>query len=156
MAALGCAATVWAQAAGGGNATQSLKEAAKAQDGGELLTMFPHANDAPWYVAGQVNIIFQAHPPFHSPYAGANSLHGAGEYKISLLGTLYLGFQPWLALSRPESHTRALRYNTDLILNMESAGGRGLSELCASPDSRIWMWFRIPRSAPRPKSPGSR
>ena len=128
MAALGCSATVWAQAAGGGNATQSLKEAAKAQDRGELLTMFPHANDAPWYVAGQVNIIFQAHPPFHSPYAGANSLHGAGEYKTSLLGTLYLGFQPWLALSRPESHTRALRYNTDLILNMESAGGRGLSE----------------------------
>ncbi|WP_263415026.1 carbohydrate porin [Terriglobus aquaticus] len=116
------------QAAGGGNATQSLKQASEAQAQGELLTMFPHRDAAPWYIAGQANVIFQAHPSFHSPYEGVNSLHGAGEYKTSLLGTLYLGFQPWLALSHTQEHTRALRYNTDVVLDVESAGGRGLSQ----------------------------
>ena len=80
--------------------------------------MFPHPDTAPWYVAGQANIIFQAHPPFHSPYQGPHSFHGAGEYKTSLLGTLYLGYQPF----------KTIRYNTDLILDVESSGGRGLSE----------------------------
>ena len=82
------------------------------------LTMFPHPDTTPWYVAGQANIIFQAHPPFHSPYEGPHSFHGAGEYKTSLVGTLYLGYQPF----------KTIRYNTDLILDVESAGGRGLSE----------------------------
>lgn len=117
-----------AQSAGGGNSTQSLKQASDAQQQGDLLTMLPHRNSAPWYVAGQTNIIFQAHPPFHAPYQGTNSLHGAGEYKTSLLGTLYLGFQPWLALARTPQSTKALRYNTDVVLDVEAAGGRGLSQ----------------------------
>ena len=121
-------ATTLGQAAGGGNATQSLKQASEAQEQGDLLTMFPHRDAAPWYIAGQANVIFQAHPPFHAPYQGPNSLHGAGEYKTSLLGTLYLGFQPWLALSKTQEHTHALRYDTDVIVNIESAGGRGLSQ----------------------------
>jgi high affinity Mn2+ porin len=82
------------------------------------LTMFPHSNTAPWWISGQTNIIFQAHPPFHSPYQGPNSLHGAGEYKTSLLGTLFLGYQP-------HSDTR---YNTDFIVDFESSGGRGISQ----------------------------
>lgn len=81
-------------------------------------TMFPHSENAPWWISGQTNIIFQAHPPFHSPYQGTNSLHSAGEYKTSLLGTLFLGYQPH----------RDTRYNTDLIVDFESAGGRGLSQ----------------------------
>jgi len=82
------------------------------------VTVYPHPDNTWWYFAGQANIIFQAHPSFHSPYQGANSLHGAAEYKTSLLGTFYTGFQP--------HHN--LRYNTDLIVDIESAGGRGLSE----------------------------
>src|SRR5579884_1813621 len=82
------------------------------------VTMFPHSNTAPWWISGQTNIIFQAHPSFHSPYQGTNSLHGAGEYKTSLLGTLFLGYQPH----------RNLRYNTDFLVDFESAGGRGLSQ----------------------------
>ena len=121
-------ARVSAQSAGGGHSTQSQEQASDAQKSGETITMFPHAGDASWYASGQANIIFQAHPPLHSPYEDANSLHGAGEYKTSLLGTLYLGFQPWRALSRSGDRTRALRYNTDLILDVESAGGRGLSQ----------------------------
>ena len=126
--ALGGTVEIAGQAAGGGNATHSLKEASQAQQRGDLLTMFPHRDAAPWYLAGQANVIFQAHPPFHSPYEGVNTLHGAGEYKTSLLGTLFLGFQPWLALSRTPEHAHALRYNTDVIVDLESAGGRGLSQ----------------------------
>jgi len=81
-------------------------------------TVFPHSDASRYFIAGQANIIFQAHPPFHSPYEGTNSFLSRGEYKTSLLGTLYLGLQPH----------RSLRYNTDLIYNEESSGGRGISE----------------------------
>lgn len=81
-------------------------------------TMFPHSENAPYYIAGQANIIFQAHGPFHSPYEGANSLQGRGEYKTSLVGTLFLGLQ---------LH-RNRRYATDAIVDFESAGGRGISQ----------------------------
>jgi high affinity Mn2+ porin len=54
-------------------------------------TMFAHPNGTRYYAAGQANIIFQAHGPFHSPYAGVNSMLGRGEYKTSLIGTLFLG-----------------------------------------------------------------
>jgi high affinity Mn2+ porin len=82
------------------------------------LTMFPHPEDARYFIAGQANIVFQAHGGFHSPYSGPNSLLGGGEYKTSLVGTLFLGLQ---------LHHN-LRYNTDGILDVESAGGRGISE----------------------------
>jgi hypothetical protein len=81
-------------------------------------TMFPHSDAARYFIAGQANIIFQAHGPFHSPYEGANSMLGRGEYKTSLLGTVYLGYQ----LKRSE------RYATDAILDVEEATGRGISE----------------------------
>lgn len=82
------------------------------------LAIFPHNDTSPYLIAGQANIIFQAHPGFHSPYAGANSLVGRGEYKVSLVGTLYLGLQVH----------KFKRFNTDLIYNEESAGGRGVSQ----------------------------
>ena len=84
----------------------------------KLLTMFPHPDGTSWWVSGQANSIFQAHGAFHSPYQGTNSLHGKGEYKASEVGTLYFGYQP--------HHT--LRYNTDLIVDVENAGGRGISQ----------------------------
>jgi high affinity Mn2+ porin len=80
--------------------------------------MFPHSETSRFYIAGQANIIFQAHGPFHSPYEGTNSLLGRGEYKPSLLGTLYLG-----AELRRDPKT-----NTDVIFDLESSGGRGVSE----------------------------
>jgi high affinity Mn2+ porin len=109
----------------GGHATASSTE--NADDSNELLTMFPHSETAPWFVAGQANIIFQAHPSFHSPYQSTNSLHGAGEYKTSLLGTLYLGYQLGRGV-RGETPTWSERYNTDFIADFESSGGRGLSQ----------------------------
>jgi high affinity Mn2+ porin len=81
-------------------------------------TMFPHSETSHFYIAGQANIIFQADGPFHSPYEGTNSFIGRGEYKTSLLGTLYLGAQ---LRQHPKTET-------DALFNLESAGGRGLSE----------------------------
>jgi carbohydrate-selective porin OprB len=83
-----------------------------------VLTMFPHSESSRFYVGGQANIILQAHGPFHSPYSGPNSLLGRGEYKPSLLGTLFLGAQ---LRRNPET-------NTDVIFDVESSGGRGISE----------------------------
>jgi len=94
----------------------SLPEAVNTPD--PDLTMFPHSRTARYWISGQTNTIFQAKPGFHSPYQGPNSLDNAGEYKTSLVETLYLGYQP--------HHN--LRYNTDLLVDFESAGGRGLGE----------------------------
>jgi hypothetical protein len=80
--------------------------------------IFPHAENARYLIAGQANIIFQAHAPFHSPYDGPNSMQARGEYKTSLVGTLFLGLQL----------NRAPRYATDAIVDFESAGGRGISQ----------------------------
>jgi high affinity Mn2+ porin len=82
------------------------------------LTVFPHPDSARYLLSGQANIIFQSHPGFHSPYAGKNSLLARGEYKTSLLGTLYTGFK---LNSSP-------RFDTDAIFDLESSGGRGVSE----------------------------
>jgi hypothetical protein len=89
-----------------------------APDAPDAPAIFPHSETARYLIAGQTNIIFQADPPFHSPYQGANSFISRGEYKTSLLGTLYLGLQV----------RRDPRTATELIFNLESAGGRGLSE----------------------------
>jgi high affinity Mn2+ porin len=90
--------------------------AAKTDDA--TLTMFPHSDQTRYFIAGQANIIFQAHGPFHSPYEDSNSLLSRGEYKTSLLGTLYLGAQI----------INNSKYNLDGIFDLESAGGRGDSE----------------------------
>jgi high affinity Mn2+ porin len=81
-------------------------------------TMFPHPENSRYLISGQANIIFQSNGPFHSPYSDVNSFLGRGEYKTSLLGTLYLGAQ-----LRKDPRT-----DTDAIFDLESAGGRGLSE----------------------------
>src|ERR1035437_4014151 len=82
------------------------------------VTMAPHHGGDRWWLSGQANIIFQGNLPFHSDYEGTNSFRNAAEYKTSLRGTLYTAVRP----------TRSIRYNTDLILDVESTGGRGLSQ----------------------------
>ncbi len=82
------------------------------------VTMAPHHGNDRYWLSGQANIIFQGNLPFHSPYVGTNSFRGASEYKTSLLGTFYTELRP----------TNSIRYNTDLILDLESTGGRGLSQ----------------------------
>lgn len=82
------------------------------------LTMAPHSQSAPYWVSGQANSIFQMHGRFHSPYEGENSLRSTFEAKASEVATLYLGYQ---------LHPNG-RYNTDLIVDFENAGGRGISQ----------------------------
>ncbi len=82
------------------------------------LTVFAHPDEQRWLLSGQANIIFQAHPGFHSPYSGPNSMLARGEYKTSLVGTLFTGLQ---------LHDN-VRFNTDAIFDLESSGGRGISE----------------------------
>ncbi len=84
----------------------------------EVLTMFPHPDGTRYWVSGQANSIFQMHGHFRSPYEGPNSLIDDFETKASEVGTLYLGYQLW-----PNS-----RFNTDLIVDFENAGGRGISQ----------------------------
>jgi len=83
-----------------------------------VVSMAPHSENARYWVSGQANSIFQMHGHFHSPYEGTNSLIDDFEAKASEVGTLYLGYQLW-----PNS-----RFNTDLIVDFENAGGRGISQ----------------------------
>src|ERR1700749_329397 len=101
-------ATACAQQTGGsqpGTADQNSTQPAPTQ-----VTMFHHPDGAPYLISGQANIVFQGHPGFHAPYTGTNSMLGRGEYKVSLVGTLFLGLR---------LH-HSLRYNTDAIYDEES------------------------------------
>ncbi len=82
------------------------------------LTNFTHPRDSRYWVSGQANIIYQGRLPFHSMYEGQNSFRNSAEYKTSMVGTLYTALRP----------TRSIRYNTDLILDFETAAGRGLGQ----------------------------
>ena len=83
-----------------------------------VLTMAPHAEGARYWLSGQANIVFQGRLPFHSAYEGVNSFQSGAEYKTSLIGTLYGGLRL----------DHSTRYNTEILVDMEAAGGRGLSQ----------------------------
>jgi hypothetical protein len=80
----------------------------------DAATMFPHPADSRWWVSGQVNLIWQTHGPFPSPYQGDNSLRPDREQALSRLWTIYTGVK--------------LPGRTELLIDIESAGGRGLSD----------------------------
>ncbi len=83
-----------------------------------VVSMAPHGEDSRWWISGQANIIFQGRLPFHSPYQGTNSFRNSAEYKTSMVGTLYTELR----------RNGSIRYNTDMIFDLEAAEGRGLSE----------------------------
>jgi high affinity Mn2+ porin len=67
------------------------------------------------WISGQANVIFQAHNPFHSPYAAVNSFQSRVETTaLSRVLTLYTGIK--------------LTRWTEFIFDAEEAGGKGLSE----------------------------
>src|SRR5438067_714939 len=70
-------------------------------------------SDAPWWASAQVNAILQAQPGFHSPYEGPNSFTTTDHAQISLITSIYLGYE--------------VTPTTALVLSPESAGGGGLS-----------------------------
>lgn len=103
-------------------------------------TMFRHPPEARYLLSGQANIVFQAHAPFHSSYESTNSLVGRGEYKTSLVGTLYLGYQ-----LRPDPEN-----TTEVTAAFESAGGRGISQALGLAGFTNLDVVRNPSLGPKP------
>ena len=80
---------------------------------GDSLTLFPHSDTSRYWISGQANIILQWHPQFQSKYIGINSLRSHAENATSKVYTLYLGYE--------------LTPTTEVFLDVESAGGHGIS-----------------------------
>jgi len=93
-------------------------EPANPETPGEALddpmpTMFPYLETDRLWLSGQLNFIFQTHPPFHAAYSGINSLNPNYEKATSRVLTLYTGFQ--------------LNDSTEFLVDIEEAGGAALS-----------------------------
>jgi high affinity Mn2+ porin len=95
-------------------ATCRAQESSPDEPPAQPPTMFPHSETAPWWVSGQVNVIFQAHPGFHALYSGPNSLRAKGETATSHVVTLYTAYQ--------------FNRSTEVLFDLESASGHGLSD----------------------------
>jgi hypothetical protein len=78
------------------------------------MSFVPHRDDTWWWLSGQVNLIWQGHGRFTSPYEGDNSLRAAKEHALSRIWTVYTGLK--------------LPLHTELLFDIESAGGGGLSD----------------------------
>jgi hypothetical protein len=76
-------------------------------------SLFPHP-DAAWWLSSQFNAIGQAQPGFHAPYTGDNSFRSDDHTAVSVVGTVYAGYE--------------LTPTTAIVVAGESAGGDGLSQ----------------------------
>lgn len=76
--------------------------------------MLPHFKSSRFWLSGQANFIFQAHPEFHALYSGPHSLGPHYEKATSRVLTLYTGVR--------------LSNSTELIVDLEEAGGAALSQ----------------------------
>lgn len=76
-------------------------------------SMVPHLSDTRYWLSGQANFIFQAHPPFHAQYSGPNSLDPNFEHATSRVLTLYTGVR--------------LNESTEFLFDVEETGGSALS-----------------------------
>jgi len=95
-------------------AAASIASAQAAETPPSATTLFSHSDDSRWWLSGQVNLISQSHGRFTSPYQGDNSLRPDPEQALSRLWTIYSGVK--------------LAGHTELLFDVESAGGRGLSD----------------------------
>lgn len=89
-------------------------QTAAAEPPAESTTLVPHPDDRRWWLSGQVNLIWQTHGRFTSPYQSDNSLRAEPEQALSRIWTIYTGV--------------TLPGHTELLFDIESAGGRGLSD----------------------------
>jgi high affinity Mn2+ porin len=67
-----------------------------------------------WWLSGQLNAIYQWHPAFRAFYSGTNSLRPVREDATSRLATFYTGLR--------------VGARTELLFDLESAGGGGISQ----------------------------
>jgi len=75
--------------------------------------IFEHHESRIW-LSGQINVIHQQHPEFFAKYTGENSFRPEREKATSQVLTLYTGYQ--------------ITKSTDILVDIETAGGRGLSD----------------------------
>ena len=116
-AAQGAAPDSQSQAKPASDASTQTSESSPLPDhsaGGDPLTLFPHSNTSRFWISGQANIILQWHAAFPAAYSGKNSLLSHAENATSKLYTLYLGYQ--------------ITQTTEVFLDLESAGGHGISD----------------------------
>jgi hypothetical protein len=76
------------------------------------LYLIPHPARS-WWISGQLNVITQLQPGFHSPYEGEHSLRTEDTHATSFVGTIYGAYE--------------VTHLTAVMLAVESAGGAGLS-----------------------------
>ena len=76
-------------------------------------SMLPHLKDTRFWLSGQANFIFQAHPSFFAKYSGPNSLDPKYEKATSRVLTLYTGAR--------------LNDSTEILVDIEEAGGAALT-----------------------------
>jgi hypothetical protein len=79
----------------------------------EPESIFPHFKDTRFWLSGQANFIFQAHPDFPSLYGGAHSLNSRYEKGTSRVLTLYTGYR--------------FNNSTEVLIDIEESGGSALS-----------------------------
>ncbi len=82
--------------------------------GDDPTTMFPHSESSRYWISGQGNVVLQWHPAFSAKYSGQNSLRSHAENATSRTFTLYTGLE--------------VTHTTEVFLDIESAGGHGISE----------------------------
>ena len=76
-------------------------------------SMLPHFKDSRFWLSGQANFIFQAHPDFPALYSGPHSLSPNFDRATSRVLTLYSGVR--------------LDNSTEFLVDVEEAGGSALS-----------------------------
>jgi len=94
--------------------SEQTTSAPENSDSDDVLTLFPHSESSRYWISGQANIILQWHPSFLAKYSGPNSLRSVAESATSRVVTLYLGYK--------------LTSTTEVYLDIESAGGHGISQ----------------------------
>lgn len=92
---------------------EQASTATESPNSGDALTMFPHLETSRYWISGQANVVLQWHGAFPAKYSGPNSLRSHAENATSKVYTLYLGYE--------------LTPTTEVYLDMESAGGYGIS-----------------------------
>jgi high affinity Mn2+ porin len=95
------------------NAPQNAEVPSDDPPSEDVETMFPHLKDTHFWLSGQANFVFQAHPSFPALYSGAHSLRPKFESATSRVVTVYSGVR--------------VNNSLEFLLDVEEAGGLALS-----------------------------
>lgn len=95
-------------------AAEAADDPSSAASSDNPVSMLPHFRDTRFWLSGQANFIFQAHPDFRADYSGPHSLSPNYEKATSRVMTLYTGVR--------------LNDSTEVLVDIEEAGGAALSE----------------------------